>query len=178
MFMCTCFFLPPQEQRIRASHNIRKLSQSLAEKRLKVADRITKGMGIKRNRNGRGGTVAAAAAAAAGGGSGSSSSGEGSQDTGNGNRAELADIIRKNGEEIATSVEIVVEKVRHSCCRLNTACMICGGLGRCVCGVRCLLHRPGSICLFRASAMACVCVCCAAGFIHGMPATALLLIEG
>jgi hypothetical protein len=37
-----------QEQRIRASHNIKKLSQRLTEQRLKVADRITKGIGIKR----------------------------------------------------------------------------------------------------------------------------------
>jgi hypothetical protein len=92
-----------QEQRIRASHNIKQLSN-------KVADRITKG--LKRGRNSRGGTVEAAAAAAAaeGDNSGSSSGGEGQEGAG-ASRTELADMIRKNGEEIATSVEMVVEKV-------------------------------------------------------------------
>jgi hypothetical protein len=75
-----------------------------------VADHITKG--LKRNRNSAGGTVAAAAAEA-GDDHGSSSGGEGGQDmTPNASRTELADMIRKNGEEIATSVEMVVEKVR------------------------------------------------------------------
>lgn len=98
-----CDVLSLQEQRIRASHNIKQLSN-------KVADRIT--MGLKRGRNGRGGTVEAAAAAAAaeGDNSGSSSGGEG-QDGAGASRTELADMIRKNGEEIATSVEMVVEKV-------------------------------------------------------------------
>lgn len=45
-----CTLLPltphtPQEQRIRASHNIKQLSARLKEQRLKVADRITKRMG-------------------------------------------------------------------------------------------------------------------------------------
>jgi hypothetical protein len=91
-----------QEQRIRATHNFKKLST-------KVADRITKG--LKRGRGSRGGTVAAAAAAGEADG-GSSSGGEGNNDTPTGSKAELADLIRKNGEEIATSVETVVEKVR------------------------------------------------------------------
>lgn len=94
-----------QEQRIRASHNIKKLST-------KVADHITKG--LKRGRHSGGGTVAAAAAGEAGDDHGSSSGGEGGQDmTPNASRTELADMIRKNGEEIATSVEMVVEKVRR-----------------------------------------------------------------
>lgn len=100
--MARLFFLRPQEQRIRASHNFKKLSH-------RVADRITKG--LKRGRGSRGGTVAAAAASAEGDG-GSSSGGEGATDTPGGSRAELADLIRKNGEDIATSVETVVEKVR------------------------------------------------------------------
>jgi hypothetical protein len=74
-----------------------------------VADHITKG--LKRGRNSAGGTVAAAAEA--GDDHGSSSGGEGGADmTPNASRTELADMIRKNGEEIATSVEMVVEKVR------------------------------------------------------------------
>lgn len=73
-----------------------------------MTDTISKGIGIKR-RNGRGGTVAAAAAAA-GDNDGSSSGGEGGSEPG-GSKTELADLIRKNGEEIATSVETVVEKV-------------------------------------------------------------------
>jgi hypothetical protein len=101
-----------QEQRIRASHNIKKLST-------KVADRITKGLKRGPSDSRVGGTVEAAAAAAAAGegdGSGSGSGGEGegggaSRLAHSGSRAELADLIRKNGEEIATSVEIVVEKV-------------------------------------------------------------------
>lgn len=103
--VCVCAL---QEQRIRASHNIKKLST-------KVADRITKG--LKRGADSRGGTVEAAAAAAAGEGdnSGSGSGGEGeggaSRLVTSGSKTELADLIRKNGEEIATSVEIVVEKV-------------------------------------------------------------------
>lgn len=100
-FPCAaCLWL--QEQRIRATHNFKKLST-------KVADRITKG--LKRGRGSRGGTVAAAAAAGEADG-GSSSGGEGNNDTPTGSKAELADLIRKNGEEIATSVETVVEKVR------------------------------------------------------------------
>jgi choline-phosphate cytidylyltransferase len=37
-----------KEQRIRASHNIKKLTQRLKQQRLKVADRITKRIGIKK----------------------------------------------------------------------------------------------------------------------------------
>lgn len=97
------FFVTPQEQRIRASHNIKKLST-------KVADRITKPFGLKRGPDSRGGTVEAAAA------EGESSGGEGNNLTPSASKTELADLIRKNGEEIATSVEIVVEKVGlHAC---------------------------------------------------------------
>lgn len=98
-----------QEQRIRASHNIKKLSQRITEQRLKVADRITKRIGIKPGS--KDSKLSAAAAALEG-----SSSGEGdgtptvSQSQG-GSRQDLADLIRRNGEELATSVEQVVEKV-------------------------------------------------------------------
>jgi hypothetical protein len=115
----------PQEQRIRASHGIKKLSQQIKEQRLKVADRITKRIGIKPGSGSASSRKAAAAADAQDG----SSSGEGeggSGSRGNGDSREyadnvkrgdlLAELIRRNGEELATSVEGVVERV--SCWRL------------------------------------------------------------
>jgi hypothetical protein len=111
--------LHPQEQRIRASHGIKKLSQQIKEQRLKVADRITKRIGIK---PGSGSASTRKAAAAADAQDGSSSGGEGgSGSRGNGDSREyadnvkrgdlLAELIRRNGEELATSVEGVVERV-------------------------------------------------------------------
>jgi hypothetical protein len=136
--LCGLFVLPPhspvssaaqQEQRIRASHGIKKLSQQIKEQRLKVADRITKRIGIKPGSSSAAGSrKAAAAAAAAAGQDGSSSGGEG----GSGSREYadnvkrgdlLAELIRRNGEELATSVEGVVERVGVAaagvlCCQL------------------------------------------------------------
>jgi hypothetical protein len=114
--------LHPQEQRIRASHGIKKLSQQIKEQRLKVADRITKRIGIKPGSSSASTRKAAAAAAAADAQDGSSSGGEGgSGSRGNGDSREyadnvkrgdlLAELIRRNGEELATSVEGVVERV-------------------------------------------------------------------
>jgi hypothetical protein len=97
--------LDSQEQRIRASHNIKKLSQRITEERLKVADRITKHMGMKPSSS-RG-----ARAAAAGGGSNSGSSSRSGMEDPEAKRRELAELIQKNGEELATSVEVIVEKV-------------------------------------------------------------------
>jgi choline-phosphate cytidylyltransferase len=106
-----------KEQRIRASHGIKKLSQQIKEQRLKVADRITKRIGIKPGSSSAAGSrKAAAAAAAAAGQDGSSSGGEG----GSGSREYadnvkrgdlLAELIRRNGEELATIVEGVVERI-------------------------------------------------------------------
>uniref|UniRef100_A0A383WP28 choline-phosphate cytidylyltransferase n=1 Tax=Tetradesmus obliquus TaxID=3088 RepID=A0A383WP28_TETOB len=105
-----------KEQRIRASHGIKKLSQQIKEQRLKVADRITKRIGIKPGTSGRKGSAAAAAAAAAQ--DGSSSGGEGGSGSGDREYADnvkrgdlLAELIRRNGEELATSVEGVVERI-------------------------------------------------------------------
>jgi hypothetical protein len=62
-----------KEQRIRAQHNIRQLSNRLREQRLKVAARITKRIGISgRPRGGGGG---------GGGGSGGDASGSDSDNS-------------------------------------------------------------------------------------------------
>jgi hypothetical protein len=120
--LCCCFVSSHQEQRIRASHGIKKLSQQIKEQRLKVADRITKRIGIKPGSSSVSTRKAAAAAAAAASGQdGSSSGGEGGG-SGSGSREYadnvkrgdlLAELIRRNGEELATSVEGVVERVRY-----------------------------------------------------------------
>ncbi|KIY99165.1 hypothetical protein MNEG_8795 [Monoraphidium neglectum] len=66
-----------KEQRIRAQHNIRQLSNRLREQRLKVAARITKRIGISgRPRGGGGG------GGGAGGGSGGDASGSDSDNSG------------------------------------------------------------------------------------------------
>ncbi|KAF6262004.1 hypothetical protein COO60DRAFT_703437 [Scenedesmus sp. NREL 46B-D3] len=106
-----------KEQRIRASHGIKKLSQQIKEQRLRVADRITKRIGIKPGSAGAGTRQAAAAAAAADAQDGSSSGegGSGSREyADNVKRGDLlAELIRRNGEELATSVEGVVERIMH-----------------------------------------------------------------
>lgn len=109
-----------QEQRIRASHNFKKLSHS-------VKDRLTKGLKRTRHSGGGGGTVAAAAAAAAGDGEGSGSGSEMGGPEGAGSRHELANLIRKNGEEIATNVETVVEKVGSTLCVELAGVIVCVG---------------------------------------------------
>lgn len=84
------------------------------EQRLKVADRITKRIGIKPGSSSR-----AAAAAAAADEDGTSSGDSGSRGArGNGDlerkKADaLAELIRRNGEEFAANVEQVVDKVRR-----------------------------------------------------------------
>eukprot|EP00879_Flechtneria_rotunda_P000311 GHRR01000402.1.p1 GENE.GHRR01000402.1~~GHRR01000402.1.p1 ORF type:complete len:429 (+),score=156.39 GHRR01000402.1:273-1559(+) len=109
-----------KEQRIRASHNIKKLSQHITEQRLKVADRITKRIGIKPTK-GRS-TALATAAAADGGCSSGYENGSHADSPRNDSptpeadgeskkKGELADLIRRNGEELASSVETVVEKI-------------------------------------------------------------------
>jgi len=107
-----------KEQRIRASHNIKKLTQSLKQQRLKVADRITKRIGIKK-------TVRQLPGSSDGGSSDDGAT-DGSQGMDgskgqNGRRLvpedvevrskEIADLIRRNGEELAQNVEMVVEKI-------------------------------------------------------------------
>lgn len=91
-----------KEQRIRAQHNIRQLSNRLREQRLKVAARITKRIGISGRRNSNG--------------SGSGSDSDGGQvrllpEEVEARGKEIADLIRRNGEELAQNVETVVEKV-------------------------------------------------------------------
>lgn len=103
-----------QEQRIRAGHKIKKLSQHITEQRLRVADRITKRIGIKPNGKPKG-AVAAALEGDSSGDSPNGTPGDGTPRIGTptGSRGDLADMIRRNGEELATSVEQVVEKVRR-----------------------------------------------------------------
>jgi hypothetical protein len=98
-----------KEQRIRAQHNIRQLSRRLREQRLKVAARITKRIGMKR-----------------GGPGGGDGDGGSDSDTDSGGSVgavrllpedveargkEIAELIRRNGEELAQNIETVVEKV-------------------------------------------------------------------
>ena len=115
-----------KEGRIRASHNIRQLSQRLREQRLRVAERITKGIGgsgggargARQRRRGGGG----AGGGGSSGGSGSGGSGSDSEGGSGGGWAlpedveargkEIAELIRRNGEELAQNVEAVVDKVR------------------------------------------------------------------
>ncbi|KAI8464142.1 MAG: hypothetical protein J3K34DRAFT_126448 [Monoraphidium minutum] len=102
-----------KEQRIRAQHNIRQLSKRLREQRLKVAARITKRIGIAGGRRGGG--------AGGGGGGGEDDSGSDSDHSGSQMRLlpedveargkEIAELIRRNGEELAQNVETVVDKV-------------------------------------------------------------------
>jgi hypothetical protein len=81
-----------------------------------VADRITKRMGIKRPAGAGAGNRRASNSAPAAADSGSGDS-DGSGSPGSPNaqqlrRKEIADVIRRNGEDLAETVEQVVEKVR------------------------------------------------------------------
>ncbi|GBF90451.1 choline-phosphate cytidylyltransferase-like [Raphidocelis subcapitata] len=106
-----------KEQRIRAQHNIRQLSRRLREQRLKVAARITKRIGMKHGGGGGGGGYDGSESDTDSGGSGSRGSGGGvgavrllPEDV-EARGKEIADLIRRNGEELAQNVETVVEKV-------------------------------------------------------------------
>eukprot|EP00878_Enallax_costatus_P001708 GHUV01001863.1.p1 GENE.GHUV01001863.1~~GHUV01001863.1.p1 ORF type:complete len:391 (+),score=128.30 GHUV01001863.1:440-1612(+) len=108
-----------KEQRIRASHNIKKLSQRITEQRLRVADRITKRIGIKPGSKAKGAVAAALEGDSSPGDSPDGTPRDGTPGNGTptgsqggaGSRGDLADMIRRNGEELATSVEQVVDKM-------------------------------------------------------------------